>query len=55
MEVGEVVVSDATLLGTGYMQQRPGQPAAASELEGADALPSQTATNFGSERRSTEL
>jgi len=55
MEVGEVVVSDATLLGTGYMQQRPGQPAAASELEGADTLPSQTATNFGSERRSTEL
>ena len=32
LEVGEVVVSDATLLGTGYMSQRPGQPAAASEL-----------------------
>ena len=24
LEVGEVVVSDATLLGTGYMAQRPG-------------------------------
>ena len=54
LEVGEVVVSDATLLGTGYMSQRPGQPAAASELEGADMLPSQTATNYGSEGRYTE-
>jgi uncharacterized membrane protein len=26
LEVGEVIVSDATLLGTGYMEQRPGQP-----------------------------
>jgi uncharacterized membrane protein len=52
MEVGEVVVSDATLLGTGYMQQRPGQPAAASELEEAEMLPSQTATNYGSGTRS---
>jgi uncharacterized membrane protein len=55
MEVGEVVVSDATLLGTGYMEQRPGQPAAASELERADTLPSETATNYRSERRSTQL
>src|SRR5215210_5684268 len=56
MEVGEVVVSDATLLGTGYMEQRPGRPAAASELEQADTLPSQTATNYGSgsEGRMTE-
>ena len=54
LEVGEVVVSDATLLGTGYMSQRPGQPAASSELEGADMLPSQTATNYGSEGRYTE-
>jgi uncharacterized membrane protein len=46
MEVGEVVVSDATLLGTGYMEQRPAQPAAASELESADMTPSQTATNY---------
>ena len=49
LEVGEVVVSDATLLGTGYMEQRPGQPANASELESAEVLPSQTATNYGSE------
>ncbi len=49
MEVGEVVVSDATLLGTGYMAQRPGQPASAAELEQADKLPSETATNYGSD------
>ena len=49
MEVGEVVVSDATLLGTGYMAQRPAQPAGASELEQVDILPSETATNYGSE------
>lgn len=49
LEVGEVVVSDATLLGTGYMAQRPGRPAAASELEGAEILPSETATNYRSE------
>ena len=48
MEIGEVVVSDATLLGTGYMQQRPGRPAAASELAQADQLPSETATNYRS-------
>jgi hypothetical protein len=51
MEVGEVVVSDATLLGTGYMEQRPARPATAGELEGAESLPSQTATNYESERR----
>ena len=54
LEVGEVVVSDATLLGTGYMAQRPGQPAAASELERADTLPSETATNYRSEGRYTQ-
>jgi uncharacterized membrane protein len=58
MEVGEVVVSEATLLGTGYMEQRPGRPAAASELEDADTLPSQTMKNYeserGSERRMTQ-
>ena len=47
LEVGEVVVSDATLLGTGYMEQRPGQPASAKELESAERLPSETATNYG--------
>jgi uncharacterized membrane protein len=51
MEVGEVVVSDATLLGTGYREQRPARPATAGELEGAESLPSQTATNYESERR----
>jgi len=54
LEVGEVVVSDATLLGTGYMEQRPGQPASARELESAEILPSETATNYGSEGRYTE-
>jgi uncharacterized membrane protein len=48
MEVGEVVVSDATLLGTGYMDQRPGRPASASELAKAEQLPSETATNYQS-------
>lgn len=49
LEVGEVVVSDATLHGTGYMAQRPGQPASAKELESVEMLPSETATNYGSE------
>ena len=49
MEVGEVVVSDATLLGTGYMDQRPGRPAAASELARAESLPSQLTTNYQTE------
>jgi uncharacterized membrane protein len=49
MEVGEVVVSDATLMGTGYFAQRPARPADTSELEKAqdeESLPSQTATNY---------
>ena len=54
MEVGEIVVSDATLLGTGYLEQRPGRPADASELEKADALPSQTLTNYQAQGRSTQ-
>jgi uncharacterized membrane protein len=49
LEVGEVVISDATLLGTGYMSQRAAQPAAASELEDAEMLPSESATNYRSE------
>jgi uncharacterized membrane protein len=53
LEVGEVVVSDATLLGTGYMAQRPGQPASAKEMESAEMLPSETATNYRSEGRYT--
>jgi hypothetical protein len=49
LEVGEVVVSEATLMGTGYFAQRPARPAAASELEAAeesDSLPSQTGTGY---------
>ena len=33
MEVGEVVISDATLTGTGYMDQRPAQPAHSGQIE----------------------
>jgi uncharacterized membrane protein len=49
LEVGEVVVSDATLMGTGYFAQRPARPADVAELEEAESmesLPSQTATNY---------
>jgi uncharacterized membrane protein len=49
MEVGEVVVSDATLMGTGYFEQRPARPADVDELEKAESmesLPSQTGTNY---------
>ena len=49
MEVGEVVVSDATLMGAGYFEQRPARPADPGELETAQAeesLPSQTGTNY---------
>jgi uncharacterized membrane protein len=49
MEIGEVVVSDATLLGTGYFEQRPARPAAPEELEGAEKLPSETGTNYRSD------
>ena len=58
LEVGEVVVSDATLMGTGFRAQRPARPAGARELEAAeesDSLPSQTATNYPrAERSETE-
>lgn len=50
LEVGEVVVSDATITGTGYFDQRPARPATIDELEEAQAmesLPSQTATEYG--------
>ncbi len=49
LEVGEVVVSDATLLGTGYFAQRPARPAEASELEEAESLPSELGTNYESD------
>ena len=51
MEIGEVVVSDATLYGTGYFDQRPARPASAGELERAETLPSQTGTNYRSDYR----
>lgn len=41
LEVGEVVVSDATIFGTGYFDQRPAQPASSRELNSSDALPDQ--------------
>lgn len=53
MEVGEVVVSDATIFGTGYLEQRPARPPGVSELERAKQLPSEMPTNYRSleERR----
>jgi uncharacterized membrane protein len=51
LEVGEVVVSDATLFGTGYFEQRAARPASAEELERADTLPSEIGTNYGSDYR----
>lgn len=48
MEVGEVVVSEGTLFGTGYMAQRPAQPPDMNELQGAEKLPSQMPTNYRS-------
>ena len=51
MEVGEVVVSDATLYGTGYFEQRPARPASAQELERAEQFPSETGTNYQSDYR----
>ena len=52
MEVGEVVVSDATLFGTGYFEQRPARPASPEELEGAESLPSRSGTNYRSDYQS---
>ncbi len=46
LEVGEVVVSDATLLGTGYTTQRPGRPADVEELDAAESLPSEIPTHY---------
>jgi uncharacterized membrane protein len=44
IEVGEVVVSDATIFGVGYFEQRPAQPPAPEELRQAESLPSHTPT-----------
>lgn len=41
IELGEVVVSDATIFGVGYFDQRPAQPPAPGELERAESLPPQ--------------
>lgn len=54
MEVGEVVVSDATLFGTGYFEQRPARPASPRELERAETLPSQIGTDYRSDNRAAE-
>lgn len=54
LEVGEVVVSDATLMGTGYFEQRPARPADVNELEEAESmtsLPSQTGTGYERDQR----
>lgn len=39
LEVGEVVVSDATIFGSGYFDQRPAQPPNLRELREAEARP----------------
>lgn len=54
LEVGEVVVSDATLLGTGYFDQRPARPASPSDLQQAESLPSETMTNYETQGRSMQ-
>jgi len=41
LEVGEVAVSDATIFGTGYFEQRPAQPPARRELQDREALKDQ--------------
>lgn len=49
LEVGEVVVSEGTLFGTGYFQQRAARPADVDELQQAESmemLPSQTGTHY---------
>jgi uncharacterized membrane protein len=38
MEVGEVIVSDATIFGVGYFDQRPAQPADVNELQSSEAV-----------------
>jgi hypothetical protein len=52
MEVGEVVISEATVTGTGYMEQRPAQPPEDRELQSTDMLTGQTASDDQSMGRS---
>jgi uncharacterized membrane protein len=51
MEVGEVVLSDATIFGSGYFDQRPAQPADPRELERPDALTHQLSSPASHEGR----
>ena len=56
LEVGEVVVSEGTLFGTGYFQQRAARPPDVDELQQAESremLPSQTATHYEQPSTST--
>ena len=55
MEVGEVVVSDATLLGTGYIATATGQPRHAMNSKAPRSLPSQTATNESEGARTKQV
>ena len=48
MEVGEVVVSDATVFGTGYFDQRPAQPPEPGELQLPDAATNQPSSSLRS-------
>jgi uncharacterized membrane protein len=50
IELGEVVVSDATIFGVGYFDQRPARPPAPEELQRSESLPSRSP----SEQRSFE-
>lgn len=42
MEVGEVAVSDGTILDNGFLTQRPAQPAKSEELDAAPSVPLKT-------------
>ena len=58
MEVGEVVVSDATLFGVGYFAQRPAQPPEPGELQQTEAtsshIPSSRSERTLDERRAEQ-
>lgn len=42
IELGEIVVSEATIFGVGYFDQRPAQPPSPEELQRAESLPTET-------------
>ena len=54
MEVGEVVVSDATVFGVGYFDQRPAQPPAPNELQHAELPPAMPSAERSFEGRRSE-